>query len=76
MRVSRQAISKTLKELQELGFLRLEDDSARRNQRLVVMIERGMQLAAEARAELRMIEAGISDRIGANAMEALRVALE
>jgi len=76
MRVSRQAISKTLRELQELGFLRLEDDPARRNQKLVVMVERGMQLALEARGELRMIEAEISDGIGADAMEALRVALE
>ena len=42
----------------------------------VVMIERGMQLAAEARAELRMLEAEISDWIGADAMEALRVGLE
>jgi len=74
--VSRQAISKTLRELQELGFLRLEDDPARRNQKLVVMVERGMQLALEARGELRMIEAEMSDRIGADAMEALRVALE
>jgi len=76
MQVSRQAISKTLRELQELGFLRLEDDPQRRNQKLVVMVERGMQLAIEARGELRRIEAEISDRIGARAMEALRVALE
>jgi len=76
MRVSRQAISKTLGELQGLGFLRLEDDPDRRNQKLVVMIERGMQLALEARGELRRIEAEISDRIGADAMEALRLALE
>jgi len=76
MRVSRQAISKTLRELQGLGFLQLEDDPDRRNQKLVVMSERGLQLALEARAELRRIEAEISVRIGANAMEALRVALE
>jgi len=76
MRVSRQAISKTLRELQELGFLRLEDDPNRRNQKLVVMSESGMQLALEARDELRRIEAEISKRIGADAMQALRIALE
>lgn len=76
MGVSRQAISKTLRELKELGFLRLEDDPGRRNQKLVVMVERGMQLALDARAELRRIEAEIADRIGTDAMAALRMALE
>jgi len=76
MRVSRQAISKTLQELQRLDFLRLEDDPDRRNQKLVVMRERGMRLALEARDELHRIEAELSDRIGADVMEALRGALE
>lgn len=76
MQVSRQAISKTLRELQGRGFLRLEDDPDRRNQKLVVMMERGIQLAFDARGELRSIEAEISDRIGADAMAALRIALE
>jgi len=76
MRVSRQAISKTLRELRELGFVRLEDDPDRRNQKLVVMTERGMELADVARGELRDIEAKLTDQIGAEAMQALRVALE
>jgi len=76
MRVSRQAISKSLRELQRLGFIRLEDDPERRNQKLVVMTERGTELALEARGELREIEAEIADHIGASAMEALRLALE
>lgn len=76
MRVSRQAISKTLRELRELGFVCLEDDPDRRNQKLVVMTERGMQLALEARGDLREIESEIADQIGAAAMKALRVALE
>jgi len=76
MQMSRQAISKTLRELQGLGFLRLEDDPDRRNQKLVVMMERGIQLALDARSELRSIEAESSDRIGTDAMAALRVALE
>jgi len=76
MRVSRQAISKTLRELQGLGFLRLKDDPERRNQKLVVMSERGMQLALDARGALRRIEAEISDRIGEDSLAALRVGLE
>lgn len=76
MRVSRQAISKTLRELNALGFLRFEEDPIRRNQKLVVMSEYGMQFALDARAELRRIEAEISNRIGADSMAALRMALE
>lgn len=76
MRVSRQAISKTVRELRELGFVRLENDPDRRNQKLVVMTERGMELAVVARGELQDIEAELADQIGAEAMKALRGALE
>ena len=76
MQVSRQAISKTLRELQALGFARLEDDPARRNQKLVVMTEQGMQLAVDARAQLHVIETEMAAEIGTEAMTALRRALE
>lgn len=76
MQVSRQAISKTLRELHSLGFVRLEDDPARRNQKLVVMTERGMQLALDAREQLHAIEAEMAAEIGADALTALRGALE
>jgi DNA-binding MarR family transcriptional regulator len=76
MQVSRQAISKTLRELEASGFLRLEDDPDRRNQKLVIMTEYGSQFAVEARDDLRGIEAEITYRIGADAMAALRGALE
>lgn len=76
MQVSRQAISKTLRELQALGFIQLDDDHYRRNQKLVVMTKRGMQLAVAARSELRAIETAIANEIGARAMAALRGALE
>lgn len=76
MQVSRQAISKTLRELQDLGFVRLEDDPDRRNQKLVVMTDMGLQLALDARDELRKIEAAIAKDIGPNAMASLRSALE
>ena len=76
MQVSRQAISKTLRELQWLGFVRLADDPARRNQKLVVMTEQGMRLAVDAREALHAIEAEMAVEIGAEAMTALRGALE
>lgn len=76
MQVSRQAISKTLRELQTLGFVRLEDDPERRSQKLVVMTERGMRLALEARRELLAVEAAIAEEIGSEAMRLLRCSLE
>ena len=76
MQVSRQAISKTLRELQTLGFVRLEDDPARRNQKLVVMTKRGMRFALDAREQLQAIEAEIAAEIGTEALTALRGALE
>lgn len=76
MQVSRQAISKTLRELEALGFLRLEDDPDRRNHKLVIMTDYGLEFAVEARSGLRDIEAEITNRIGADAMAALRGALE
>jgi DNA-binding MarR family transcriptional regulator len=76
MQVSRQAISKTLRELQSLALVRLEDDPARRNQKLVVMTEAGMQLALDAREQLHAIEAEIASEIGTEALTALRCALE
>ena len=76
MRVSRQAISKTLRELQTLGLVRLENDPVRANQKRVVMTTGGMRLATDARRELADIEARLADRIGREASEALRSILE
>lgn len=76
MQVSRQAISKTLRELQELGFVQLEDDVHKRNQKQVVMTERGMQLALDAREALKVIEEELAEQLGDEAMAALRRALE
>lgn len=75
MQVSRQAISKTLRELQSLGFVRLQDDPARRNQKLVVMTAQGEQLARDAREALHGIETSIAADIGPDALAALRRSL-
>ena len=76
MGVSRQAISKTLRELQDLGFLRLEDDPERRNQKRALMTHSGELLALAAREEIASIEAMIAERIGVHGLEALRRGLE
>ncbi len=76
MGVSRQAIYRTVRELQALDVLRLEDDPERGNQKLVVMTERGFRLVTQARAALGEIEATLDKRIGAEAVRGLREALE
>lgn len=76
MQVSRQAISKTLRELQSLGWIQLEDDPARRNQKLVVMTQQGMKLAIDARTALEEIENLLAEQIGDETMAKLRSALE
>ena len=76
MQVSRQAISKTLRELQTLDLLRLEDDPQRRNQKLVVMTALGMQFANDARSALDAIEGALAGRVGQHTMNKLRHALE
>lgn len=76
MQVSRQAISKTLRELQSLELLRLEDDSQRRNQKIVVMTDLGMQFATDARGALDEVERALAERMGQGTVEKLREALE
>lgn len=76
MQISRQATSKMLRELQSRGLVRLESDEKRRNRKMVIMTDVGMQLALDARAELQAIEKMMAAKIGIDAMEALRRGLE
>ena len=75
MGVSRQATSKTLRELQDLGLVRLDDDPDRGNQKLVILTDLGMQLAQAARRELALIEAALAVDLGPEAVLILRRAL-
>jgi DNA-binding MarR family transcriptional regulator len=74
--LSRQAIYRTIREMEAMGFLVLQNDMQRRNQKLVVMTEVGMHLALDARATLATLEDTLAQRIGADALAALRVSLE
>jgi DNA-binding MarR family transcriptional regulator len=76
MGVSRQAIFRTVRDLEALGILRLQQDQDRGNQKLVVMTDHGMALIADARKALADIEHGLDARIGATATAALRSALQ
>lgn len=74
--LTRQAIYRTVKEMEAMGFLTLQDDPLRRNQKLVLMTTSGMQLALDARQALARLEETISHRIGKEAMAAFRDALQ
>jgi DNA-binding MarR family transcriptional regulator len=76
MAVSRQAISRTLRELESLGFLRLDPHPGLRNQKVVVMTESGLQLALDARAALTDLELALADQIGQREWTIVRAALE
>jgi DNA-binding MarR family transcriptional regulator len=62
--VTRQAVYRTTRELQELDVLALESDSQRRNQKVIRMTPRGLKVVAVARACLDEVEAAIRERIG------------
>jgi DNA-binding MarR family transcriptional regulator len=76
MGVSRQAVYRTVRDMQALGLLRLENDAERRNQKLIVMTERGEALAQAGRTALSELEARLASRIGAGSASGLRAALE
>ncbi len=75
MGVSRQAIARTLREMEASGYLRLERDPVRQNQKVIVMTPEGEKLALAARAALAETEAVLADRIGSRRLEDLREAL-
>jgi DNA-binding MarR family transcriptional regulator len=76
MGLSRQAIYRTTRELQDMGFLALQEDEQRRNQKVIVMTTPGMTLVNDARAALASIETTLATRVGAQDFATLRRALE
>lgn len=62
--VTRQAVYRTTRELQDLDVLVLESDPQRRNQKIIRMTPRGLRVVSVARACLDAVEAAIRDRIG------------
>lgn len=76
MGISRQAVYRTVRELAALGLLRLDDDTEKRNQKLIVMTDKANTLVTDARACLTEIEAELANRIGAQDATTLRRALE
>jgi DNA-binding MarR family transcriptional regulator len=76
MGISRQAVARTARDLEALGFLRLEQDPERGNRQVLTMTEAGESLARQGLAALAAVEADLARRVGPDALAALRRALE
>lgn len=74
--LTRQAISRSLRDLATAELVTLEPDPTRRNTNQIVLTNRGNALATQARAALAAIETELTHRIGPDAAQALRAALE
>ncbi len=75
MGVSRQAVYRSTRELQKLGVLKLIDDPAAGNRKIVQMTARGIKVATDARACLVEVEAELEARIGSRGLANLQAAL-
>ena len=73
--VTRQAVYRTTRELQDLDVLALESDPQRRNQKIIRMTPRGLQVVSVARACLDAVESAIRGRIGRRDFDRLTLIL-
>jgi DNA-binding MarR family transcriptional regulator len=62
--ISRQAVARTAREMEEMGLLTLVADSTARNRNLLVMTPAGEALAREGRAALEDMETGLDALAG------------
>ena len=76
LRVSRQAMQKTLADLEAKGYLRLEPDPEDRRAKHVRLSKTGRQRQTNARVYLRNLEQELRTRLGARAVTALSDALQ
>lgn len=64
MGVSRQAVYRSTRELQNLKILKLEIDAERKTQKIIRMTKHGQQIVVDARSCFDAIEAALGERIG------------
>jgi DNA-binding MarR family transcriptional regulator len=80
LKVSQQAVSKTVSELERLGYVRRRPDPRDARVRLVSLTDRGRAAVAAAREERAAVEAELRERLGprrvAAATRVLREALD
>lgn len=73
--VTRQAVYRTTRELQDLDVLALESDPQRRNQKIIRMTSRGFKVVSVARECLDAVETAIRDRLGQRDFDRLALIL-
>mgnify|MGYP001578119343 FL=1 len=73
--ISKQAVGKTIKELEEIGLLKRVPDCADGRAFLVSFTDAGVEFLLEGHKAIKQIERNYEDQVGAEAMSALRAAL-
>lgn len=73
--ISKQAVGKTIHELEEEGLLKRAADCADGRAFLVSFTEAGVEFLLEGHKAIKQIEREYEDQVGAEAMTALRTAL-
>jgi len=74
--VSRQAVYKLLKNLEQKGIVALEPDSERRNAKVIVITPAGERMIHTAVEILRGIESHLEERVGPERLRKLREILQ
>jgi DNA-binding MarR family transcriptional regulator len=75
LKVSQQAASKSVADLQKRGYLSREPDPADARARLVVLTERGEAVIASARKHRAAVDADLRTALGAERIESARLLL-
>lgn len=70
--ISRQAVHKTVAELERRDILEVQNDPQRGNSKLVIYTDKGKELNAAGVKIIAQIETRISEQIGAKDLEALK----
>lgn len=73
--VTRQAIHQTINELIDAGFVTLQPDPSDRRAKVLSFTELGAKIGVDAIAGLQQVETVLAERIGKDAVAALRSAL-
>lgn len=74
--ITRQAVHKTVKELEALGWLNSEADPVRRNQRIITFTDEGERMMSEARALFEQLDERLFAGWKSNEIEAVFALLQ
>lgn len=74
--VSRQAVHRTVMELVDAGYLRLEEDDQSRRLKTIKLTKKGVRVSADANRIFVNLERGLARTIGKGAVASFRKTLE